>query len=416
MRILWITNGEPDKAARHFNRKCYGASWLSYASSRISQSSDVQLFILNCSQNYDWIDIEGIQYHGFVEEDFLEALAPSIEKINPDVIHIWGTEYAHFKQTVDYAHEIGISEKIIVSIQGLVSIIDKYYCFDLPEYVIRRKTLYEVVRRTSIIDAHKALHKRGNLEKEGLKNVYRCIGRTDFDRAIVSQYNPQAKYYKCNEILRESFYHNKWKYENCEKHSIVFSQTASILKGFHVLLEAICIVKKFYPDVKVYAIGKSPFSYERISEKIKKPTFVSYLGELIIKYNLLNNVEFVGYLEEKKMVKHYLRGNVFVCASGIENSSNSVGEAMYLGLPIVASDVGGIKTFLNHQESGILYQSDSANMLADGIIQVFENNEYAIRLGHNARERAQLIFDPQSNTENLSGIYSDVIATYKDWQ
>ncbi|WP_026662071.1 glycosyltransferase family 4 protein [Butyrivibrio proteoclasticus] len=410
MKVLWITNNEPTVVAEHFGRINYSGGWINYSHELLANDEKIELFVLSNGFSYSWTEINGIHYAGFQGRDnYPSIFSMALDEIKPDIVHVWGTEYEHFLETAKLMKARNMLDRFIVSIQGLVSIYDQYYCFALPERIQRRKTLYEKLRHTSIEDAHRALHKRGIREKEGIKISSNCIGRTDWDRAIIRQMNREITYYSCYEILRKAFYQTQWKYEDCEKHSIVFSQSRYILKGFHVLLDALVIVKQFYPDVKVYAVGKSPFEFANSIEKIKRYSFMDYIGEKIIDYDLTDNVIFVGSLNEKQMVDHYKRGNVFVCASGIENSSNSVGEAMILGMPVVASDVGGIKTFIEHNKNGILYQADSVNMLADGIMRVFEDTDKAIEMGRNAKITADRIYDPVANTKNMISIYEHLI-------
>lgn len=409
MKVLWITNNEPKIVAEYFNRMNYAGTWINYSHVLLAKDPRIELYVLSNGYSYDWTKIGNITYGGFQGvENFERFFVSTLEKIQPDVVHVWGTEYEHFIEATKIMEQRGLLDRYIVSIQGLVSIIDQYYCFALPEKIRKKKTLYELIRHTSIEDGHRSLHNRGKKEVDGLKIARNCIGRTDWDRAIVRQYNRNMHYYRCNEILRKSFYENSWDYENCEKHSVVFSQSSYILKGFHVLLDAIAIVKTFYPDVKAYAVGDSPFAFERWIDRIKRYSFVDYLGEKIVKYGLEDNIVFVGHLDENQMLNHYKRGNVFVCASGIENSSNSVGEAMMLGMPIVASDVGGIKTFITHEKNGILYQSDSANMLADGIIRLFDEADKAISIGKEAKKVADEVFNPNENTSNMISIYEQL--------
>lgn len=65
--------------------------------------------------------------------------------------------------------------------------------------------------------------------------------------------NSNIHYFFNNETLRKEFYQDEfWNYYNCEKHSIFISQATAPYKGFHVLLEAAGLVKRRYPDLKVY--------------------------------------------------------------------------------------------------------------------------------------------------------------------
>lgn len=85
-------------------------------------------------------------------------------------------------------------------------------------------------------------------------------------------------YYKANETLRNSFYSSVWNYESCVKHTIFVSQAGTILKSFHMVLDAITIVKKFYPNVQVKVAGPRIIEGNRL-----KGNRMDYLSK--IKFN-----------------------------------------------------------------------------------------------------------------------------------
>ena len=120
-------------------------------------------------------------------------------------------------------------------------------------------------------------------------------------------------------------------------------------------------------------------------------------------------MKFLGYLSEGEMCERYLKSHVFVSASSIENSSNSVAEAMLLGMPIVASAVGGVPDMLEDRKEGFLYQSDASYMLAHYIMKMFDNDEIAKEYGLAARKRALYAHDRDLNNQKLVEIYEKVV-------
>ena len=80
-----------------------------------------------------------------------------------------------------------------------------------------------------------------------------------------------------------------------------------------------------------------------------------YIARLIERLGLGESVVFTGGLDAAGMKARYLASNVFVSASIIENSPNSVGEAMPIGCPAVSSCVGGVPDMLEHGQEGVLY-------------------------------------------------------------
>ena len=105
------------------------------------------------------------------------------------------------------------------------------------------------------------------------------------------------------------------------------------------------------------------------------------------------------------MVDNLLKANVFVQASSIENSPNSLGEAMLLGVPCVASNVGGTSDMLIDKEEGFLYPYTEPAMLAYYISKVFNDDELASKIGKNAKAHALITHDRKTNTDNMLKIY-----------
>jgi glycosyltransferase involved in cell wall biosynthesis len=134
-----------------------------------------------------------------------------------------------------------------------------------------------------------------------------------------------------------------------------------------------------------------------------------YLKKIIINLRLEKHVIFTGLLSESEMCQRYIRSHVFVCPSSIENSPNSLGESMILGVPSVASFVGGIPDMLKDKEDGFLYQHDAPYMLAYYVCKIFEDDDLALKFSTNARKRALRTHDISQNTKRLMDIYDEII-------
>lgn len=410
MRLLWITNVELPSIAEHFGRQVVVGGWMISMAKQLSKKKDFQLYVLSPSGGEKYVDvmIGSIHYFSFdslyCKKDFISLFM----KIEPDLIHIWGTEYAHTLCAVKAAEHLNINNRILVSIQGLVSVYAEHYFSTLPYNIIRKKTFKEFIGKPNIIKSQQDMKNQGQNEIEVIKSIKHCIGRTDWDYACVKLINSDIKYHFCNETLRDSFYKVEWKLDKCEKNSIFFSQAHYPIKGLHIMLHALSLVKNKYPDVKLRVIG-NPLKDNSFLARLKLSTYQKYILELIHANGLESNIEWLGYLSEKDMLNQYCKANVFVCSSSIENSSNSVGEAMLLGMPVIASDVGGIKSFMEHRKEGIIFQESAYYMLAANIQEIFENPDYAIKLGNNARARALKTHDRENNLKRLIKIYNEVL-------
>ena len=139
-------------------------------------------------------------------------------------------------------------------------------------------------------------------------------------------------------------------------------------------------------------------------------SYEKYLADLMKQYGLEDRVEFVGRLSAQQMKEEYLKANVFALPSTIENSPNSLGEAMLLGVPCVATLSGGVATMMEHNKEGLIYQSTASYMLAHYIKYVFSMGAEAQKMGQAARVHGGKTHDPQANLNRLLEIYTGLSA------
>lgn len=409
MKILWLCSMMLPQFAPLYNATPSPmGGWLTGLYSDLSKEVSIDVcFPYRKEIAYTQKDFGENTLYAFGEaDDCSETFVEILQDSKPDIIHIWGTEEKMTLNMVNASYECGMQDKVVINIQGLVSIISKYHynCF-LPTRVSEAMSFVEYKHKIAIKHKRNDMALRGQFEIEALKKVKYVIGRTDWDEACVTQINPSVTYLKCNETLRKSFYENEWDINTCEKHSIFVSQSNYPLKGFHLMLEAMPLILKRYPNAKLYTTGNKPKAPKTIKEKYAREEYPSYIAELIRDNNLEENVVFLGRLNEEEMCNQYLKSNVFVSPSSIENSSNSIGEAMLLGMPVVASDVGGVKNFMNHEKEGFLYQADAPYMLAYYVSKVFEDEDRAVEIGKVAHQRAMKSYNKEFNLKRMVEIY-----------
>ena len=412
MKVLWLTNMLPGAVRSQMGGTGDAGMWTDHVLEDLRQQKLRLLLLCRGGEGSGKLD-ERTEYALFPEKK-PHVYSPSLEErfvlrlrdFQPDVIHIWGTEYGHCLAMVNAAEKAGMAERVVISIQGLCGVCARHYCEGLPERVCRRSTLRDLLRWDNIRQQQRKFQRRGEMEIRALQKASHVIGRTDFDSAVTHQINPGMKYHFCNETLRRPFYQDCWSYAASQKHRIFASSCLYPVKGFHYLLEALPLVLEAFPDATVSVTGDSFFAAD-FRKKLRQEYYFRYLERLCQKKGLGSKIEFLGNLDAEQMKQAYLRANVFVLPSTIENSPNSLGEAMLLGVPCVAADVGGVRNMLKEGE-GFVDQSTAPYMLAHDIIQVFRMEEQAEKMGALARQHAAKTHHPESNLNQLLDIYREI--------
>lgn len=323
------------------------------------------------------------------------------DSFSPDCVHLHGTEYAHGLAFLRACPDV----RAVASVQGLVSICSRYYLAGLTNWdIFSSLTLRDIVRGT-LWAGKRSFEKRGVLEREIVNRLQHIIGRTSWDKAHALAINPHIQYHFCNETLRSEFYGKIWSYEECEKHSIFVSQASYPIKGLHQLLKAMPLILRRYPDAKIYVAGDNIAKTDGFKQKIIKTGYGRYIGRLIRRYDLEGHIFFTGSLGAEQMCTRYLMSNVFVSASVIENSPNSLGEAQLLGVPCVASYVGGTMDMMAGNNKN-LYRFEEVEMLAEKVCDIFEHCR-TVDLA--MQQQAYARHDAHNNAMNLLSIYADML-------
>lgn len=411
MKVLWIVNIIfPFPAKQLGIREETFGGWLKGLSASLAKMDKIELSIVSLYKGVEMKEYNDGRITYFLipnNKDKNKYWKELIDKNKPDLIHIHGTEYARKWKFIE-------KEKInkIISIQGLIYMCsDVYYANISIKDILKNITFRDIIRQDNLIQQKKKFLKRGQEEKKLIKNANAIIGRTKWDYANTKAINSNLKYYASNETLRESFYKEQWDINQVETHSIFCSQAGYPIKGVHYLLKAVSILKYQYGynDIKLYIAGPNIVDNSNIEKKLKMNGYANYIRKLIHNLGIEEQVRWTGILNEKQMVSQILKTHVFVLPSAIENSSNSLGEAMLLGMPCVATNTGGTMDILKHEKEGFLYPYTEPAMCAEYISNFFEDDELAIRMGKTARKKALERHDPEKNAENIIEIYKKVI-------
>lgn len=417
MKILWLCNMMPGFVARALGRKGTNKEgWIEGIAKVIEGTQDVTLGIAFPVKGEEPFKEKknGMTFYGFYEDtdhperydrNIEAALGLICEEFEPDVIHVFGTEFPHALSILKVSEW---KDKVVVHIQGIMRECEKVYRAEIPDEVYNRATFRDIVRKDSIKKQIEKYSHRAANEDEVLSLAKNVCGRTQFDRDYALSINKEVKYYTLNETLRPIFYGPTWDIKECERHSIFVSQGNYPLKGVHFVIQAVALLKEQYPDIKLYVAGDKITADKTIKDKLKISSYGKYLLDLVNENELQNNVEFTGNISAKQMLKRYLDANVYVISSVVENSPNSLGEAMLLGMPCIAANVGGIPSLCDRDVEALFYNPYMPSQLAECIAQIFDKEEEAVLMGQKARARASMTHDGEANYKMLTWMYEDI--------
>ena len=132
------------------------------------------------------------------------------------------------------------------------------------------------------------------------------------------------------------------------------------------------------------------------------------LRALAAEYELSESIAFPGFCEDVFFM--LLTADVFVLPSLHESSPNALIEAMGIGMPCIASDVGGIVDLIEDEKNGLRVAPQDSTALATALHRVLAEPDFASELGKNARTTIQEKFDSAVSIEKLEEIYVKVVS------
>lgn len=418
MRILWITATAGNYQSPHSCGGGYnGGGWISSMQNELAKCDDIKLGIAFCRNGepakveQDGVVYYPIPHHTKSKKDkffdlfklndatrdevlwpyYEEKFKKVIDDFKPDVIHIFGSELYQ-----GLAARVTVDIPTILHIQGLLSL--SIYIYLPPsvskwQYYMSGKGLKGKYHNYQYLAYwHRSVYR----EKAILKAVPHVIGRTDWDRQALAVLNPKAQYHYGGEILRDIFYEEK-KRKMPSKPVITSTISFPTYKGYDVILKVADILKnEMHLDFEWNVFGNV------------QPEFMEKHTDL--KHENLN-IHLRGVASADTIRDTLLGSTLYFHSSYVENSPNSVGEAQLVGIPVVASRVGGTDSMVEHGKTGFLYPVTDPYMAAYYIGRMIEDKKENVKIGRQAREVAQVRHDKGKIVEELLKTYQQIVDT-----
>ena len=132
---------------------------------------------------------------------------------------------------------------------------------------------------------------------------------------------------------------------------------------------------------------------------------------LILDFGLSNCVKLLGIRHD--VIGLMKASDIFVIPSRYEGLSIAMIEAMACGLPIIASDAPGLRTFIKHGQNGLIFPVEEHDALAKLIIELAEDRNLRARLSQQARASFEVEYDMRKNIKSLDKLFRKYAAISK---
>ena len=176
--------------------------------------------------------------------------------------------------------------------------------------------------------------------------------------------------------------------------TILFVGRLHPLKGVNYLIEAMSAIIRKNPKVKLLLVGDGE---ERQN-----------LGNLVIDQGLSKCVTFIGQIPNEKVSQYMAASDVFVLPSLSEGFGVVNLEAMACGLPIVATNVGGIPEIVKDGENGFLVEPENSVEIAEKVLMLLENDDLRRQISQNNLHKIRN-YSWEAAVDKLEKVYQGVL-------
>lgn len=385
-RIIWLSN--VDLLEKNPN---HSGTWIHSMFHAMKHSSEVDICSNITFTPYSYFytkEEDGVVHYyvprkettsnGYPTKATIEYVVEAILEMKPDIIHIWGMELCWGLIMKD--DRISKITKLL-EIQGIKSIYSENQYFMGGLSCADIKNMRSFVQRIFPIRRVEASQKEfgdwKNAEIQMLQSIPNINTQSDWVRCVLPSMIDSAKIniFKTGIILRDSFITSiPWHEVHKRKDNFVLFTTTSPIpyKGLHVTLKAFKELKAFYPKAVLYVAGMLSWKPNLIRGGYSK-----YIFELIKELDIMDSVVFLGYLNEKEILRKMYEADVFVISSFIETYCLALAEALALGVPCVVAYSSALPELVKDGVNGLLYPVGDHYLCASKICYYLDNPDFS---------------------------------------
>jgi len=293
-----------------------------------------------------------------------------INKINPDIIHLFGTENAYYASSI---LQFKNKYPVLITIQGFAN---------------------------KLLSSNYRIRKRKKVEIKIIKNFKYYGIRDEEMKSFIKDINPDAHF----------FYHEIAPYKpkvssktnNIKKYDIVFFARVCKEKGIEDLIRALSIIKKKKNNISLCVIGQG------------SPSYYAYLKRLSHILFLEKNIIFIGELKTIEELHNFvLSSRICVLPTYADTIPGTIIESMFIGIPCISYAVGGIPSLNENEENIILVKKNDIEDLAYQIDSLLNKPDYAHSMAERAKRYVSIRWNDDIIYKSILNIYNHILIASK---
>ncbi|MCA9407465.1 MAG: glycosyltransferase [Candidatus Omnitrophica bacterium] len=183
-----------------------------------------------------------------------------------------------------------------------------------------------------------------------------------------------------------------------DKYTVVIVGRITPLKGHNYFIKAMAKVIRNMPNVQVKIIGDAPKRKEEYRKEL----------ELLAKrLGLKEHIEFMGNRSDVAQLLENVDCLVLATVTQ-EAFGRVILEAQAIGVPVVATQVGGVVDIIDDEQTGLLVLPKDIDAMADQVMRILRNREFATTLVQNARHKVEQKFTVEQMAEQTLAVYQEM--------
>lgn len=361
-----VRNPHVRKFANYFCEKNWDVHLITW-----KRPSDTCFLHLNVTLHYI-----NIPPHNILKLGSLIEITRIIDRITPNILH------AHYISTfgvISAFYKMHNNDvPLILSPQGSDVLLPGY--FPLFRFMGRKLLKIAVAEATYIhVDGQNMIEVLKRLDATDSKLKHICYG------VDTQKFKPNSD--------------GKCIYKNInygQSPIIISNRSLSKIYNIECLIQAIPLVLKRVPNAKFVIAGKGPEE-----NKLKK---------LALRLDVIENVEFLGYINNSDMPRYLTSSDVYVSTSLSDGGlATSTAEAMACGLPVVITDFDDNSMWVKDGINGYLFPPKDPEILAEKIVLLLNDPGNRALFGQRNREMITKKLDLHREMDKIEALYKDLI-------